>query len=255
MSVKEGTVMLLRGKTALITGCLKGIGYEALQLFARNGADILACCQHEDPVFEEHRQKLAAETGVTITPYYFDLSNAEEIMSAMKRVAAEKRRVDILLNIAGTTEDSLFHMTTMASMRRVFEINFFSQMLVSQYVSKLMVRQKSGTIINVSSITAIDGNVGQTSYSASKAALIGATKTLASELAEYNIRVNAIAPGIIQTDMTAAIPAQTFEKLCSRIPMGRAGLPSEVAGVMLFLASDLSSYVTGQVLRIDGGIG
>ncbi len=146
-------------------------------------------------------------------------------------------------------------MTTMASMRRVFEINFFSQMLVSQYVSKLMVRQKSGTIINVSSITAIDGNVGQTSYSASKAALIGATKTLASELAEYNIRVNAIAPGIIQTDMTAAIPAQTFEKLCSRIPMGRAGLPSEVAGVMLFLASDLSSYVTGQVLRIDGGIG
>jgi len=247
--------MLLRGKTALVTGCLKGIGYEALQLFARNGADILACCQREDPVFEENRHKLAVETGVTITPYYFDISDPEKIKSTMKQVIVGKHKVDILLNIAGMTQDSLFHMTTMESMRRVFDINFFAQMLISQYVSKLMARQKSGSIVNVSSITAIDGNAGQISYSASKAALIGATKTLASELAVYNIRVNAIAPGIIKTDMTAVIPAQSMQKLCSRIPMGRPGLPSEVAAVMLFLASDLSSYITGQVLRIDGGIG
>jgi 3-oxoacyl-[acyl-carrier protein] reductase len=146
-------------------------------------------------------------------------------------------------------------MTAMASMKRVFEINFFAQMQISQFASKLMVRQKSGSIIFVSSITALDGNPGQTSYSSSKAALLGATKTLATELAEHNIRVNAIAPGVIQTDMTAALPAQTYERLCARIPMKRAGLPSEVAGVMLFLASELSNYVTGQVLRIDGGIG
>ena len=253
--LKEGTIMLLGGKTALITGCLKGIGYEAMQLFARNGADILACCQQESPEFEESRQKLAVENGASITPYYFDLSDPDQIKSAMKQVVADKHKVDILLNIAGMTQDSLFLMTTMESMRRVFEINFFAQMLISQYASKLMVRQKSGTIVNVSSITALDGNAGQTSYSASKAAIIGATKTLASELAQYNIRVNAIAPGIIKTDMTAAIPAPSFQKLCSRIPMGRPGLPSEVAGVMLFLASDLSSYVTGQVMRIDGGIG
>jgi 3-oxoacyl-[acyl-carrier protein] reductase len=247
--------MLLKGKTALITGCLKGIGHAAMQLFARSGANILACCQREDSEFEAGRCALAAETGVAIIPYYFDLANAEEIRLAMKQVAAARHKVDILLNIAGMTDDSLFHMTTMESMRTVFEINFFSQMLVSQYVSKLMVRQKSGSIINVSSISAIDGNVGQISYSASKASLIGATKTLATELAGQNIRVNAIAPGVIKTDMTAAIPVESFNKLCARIPMGRPGLPSEVAGVMLFLASDLSSYVTGQVLRIDGGIG
>lgn len=248
-------IMLLKGKTALITGCLKGIGHAAMQLFARSGANILACCQREDPEFEASRQILATETGATIIPYYFDLANAEEIRSAMKQVTAARHKVDILLNIAGMTNDSLFHMTTMESMRSVFEVNFLSQMLVSQYVSKLMIRQKSGSIINVSSISALDGNAGQTSYSASKAALIGATKTLATELAEQNIRVNAIAPGIIKTDMTAAIPAESFQKLCARIPMGRPGLPAEVAGVMLFLASDLSSYVTGQVLRIDGGIG
>jgi len=247
--------MLLAGKTAMITGSLKGIGYEALQLFARNGADILACCQQENSAFEENRQKLALETGVSITPYYFDLSNPEEISAAMKKIAADKRRVDVLLNVAGMTLDSLFPMTAMASMKRVFEINFFAQMQISQFASKLMARQKSGSIIFVSSITALDGNPGQTSYSSSKAALLGATKTLATELAEHNIRVNAIAPGVIKTDMTVALPVQTYESLCARIPMKRAGLPSEVAGVMLFLASDLSSYVTAQVLRVDGGIG
>jgi 3-oxoacyl-[acyl-carrier protein] reductase len=159
------------------------------------------------------------------------------------------------LNIAGMTEDSLFPMTTMPSMKKVFEINFFSQMLISQYVSKLMIRQKSGAIINVASITALDGNPGQISYGSSKAALIGATKTLASELAEHNIRVNAVAPGVIKTDMTSALSESALQKLASRIPMGRLGLPCEVAGVLLFLASDHSSYVTGQTIRIDGGIG
>jgi 3-oxoacyl-[acyl-carrier protein] reductase len=161
----------------------------------------------------------------------------------------------VLLNVAGMTLDSLFQMTSIASMKRVFEIDFFAQMQISQFASKLMARQKSGSIIFISSITALDGNAGQISYSSSKAALLGATKTLATELAVHNIRVNAIAPGFIKTDMTAALPAQAYERLCARIPMKRAGLPSEVAGVMLFLASDLSSYMTGQVLRIDGGIG
>jgi 3-oxoacyl-[acyl-carrier protein] reductase len=247
--------MLLEGKTALITGCLKGIGYHAMELFAKQGANIWACCQHEEAAFEAAIKQLAADTGMTITPLYFDLANVEEIKAAMKQVASSKQRIDILLNIAGITQDSLFHMTSMDSMRRVFEINFFSQMLITQYVTKIMTRHRSGSVINVSSITGMDGNPGQISYSASKAALIGATKTLASELAEYNIRVNAVAPGVIKTDMTAVIPAEKFQALCARIPMNRVGLPSEVTGVMLFLASDLSSYVTGQVLRIDGGIG
>ncbi len=246
---------LLAGKTALITGCLKGIGMAAMQLFARSGANVLACCQRADPDFEMIRQELERETGVTITPYIFDLADVEQTRSAMKQVAMDRHRVDALLNIAGMTQDSLFQMTTLESMSRVFDINFFSQMLITQYISKLMVRQKAGSIINVSSVSALNGNAGQLSYSASKAALLGATKTLATELAEHNIRVNAVAPGVIKTDMTAAIPLERFHQLCARIPMGRPGLASEVAGVMLFLASDLSTYVTGQVLRIDGGIG
>lgn len=247
--------MLLQGKTAIITGCLKGIGRSAMELFARQGCNVFAGCQYEDAAFQAAISQLASETGVTITPLYFDLARPEEIKAAMRKIASARQEIDILLNIAGMTHDSLFHMTTMESMRGVFEVNFFSQMLVCQYVTKLMARRKSGSVILVSSVTGIDGNPGQISYSASKAALIGATKTLAAELAEHNIRVNAVAPGVIQTDMTAAIPAEAFQKLCARIPMGRAGLPSEVAGVLLFLASDLSSYVTGQVLRIDGGIG
>ena len=246
---------MLEGKTALITGCLRGIGYEAMQLFARSGANILACCQHQDPAFEDARQQLAEESGVTVTPFYFDMASADEIRFAMKQLALERHKVDILLNIAGIAHDSLFQMTTLDSMRSVFDVNFFSQMLITQYAGKLMARQKSGSIVNVSSISAIDGNAGQISYSSSKAALIGATKTLASELAEHNIRVNAIAPGVIKTGMTAALSAAALENLCARIPMKRMGLPCEVAGVMLFLASDLSSYITGQVLRVDGGIG
>jgi len=247
--------VLLQGKTALITGCLKGIGHDAMELFARQGANVWACCQHPDPVFDARAAALAAEAGVWIRPLCFDLTDPEQVKAAMRQVIGAKQNVDVLVNNAGMTQDSLFQMTTLESMKKVFEVNFFSQMLVTQSVTKLMARNKAGSVIQVSSITAIDGNPGQISYSASKAALIGATKTLAAELGEHGIRVNAVAPGVIQTDMTAALPPEKFQKLASGIPMRRAGLPSEVAGVMLFLASDLSSYVTGQVIRIDGGMG
>ena len=197
--------MLLKGKTALITGCLRGIGRDSMDLFARQGANIVACCQYEDVGFAVAVQQLAIETGVTITPLYFDLANPDQIKAGMKQVASSRQTVDILLNIAGIAHDSLFHMTSMDSLRSVFEINFFSQMIITQYVTKLMMRHRYGSVIMVSSITGIDGNPGQLSYSASKAALIGATKTLALELAEHNIRVNAIAPGVINTDMLSHI--------------------------------------------------
>lgn len=247
--------MLLAGKTALITGCLKGIGFETMQLFARTGANIYACCQMADNAFETARTELAAQTGVTITPLYFDLAREEEVKSAMRQLLSAKAPIDILLNVAGMTEDARFPMTTAQSIRRVYEINVVASMLITQSVSRLMGLRRSGSIVNVSSISALDGNEGQLSYSASKAALLGATRTLASELAPQNIRVNAIAPGVIETDMTAAIPVAAREKLKSRIPMRRLGQPREVAGVLLFLASDLSRYITGQVIRVDGGIG
>lgn len=247
--------MLLKGKTAVITGCLKGIGRAAMELFAREGCNVWACAERQDAEFETAVGALAKETGAVVTPLYFDLTQPEQVKAAIRQIVSAKQSVDVLLNIAGMTRDALFQMTTLDAMKAVFEVNFFSQMLITQYVAKLMARQHSGSVIFVSSVTAMDGNRGQLSYSASKAALLGATKTLATELADDGIRVNAIAPGVVQTDMISAIPEKALEGLRARIPMRRMGLPVEVARVMLFLASDLSSYVTGQVLRIDGGIG
>jgi 3-oxoacyl-[acyl-carrier protein] reductase len=246
--------MILKDKNAVVTGCLKGIGRSTMEIFARQGANVWACCQAPSDEFESQAKELAQETGTLIIPVYFDLADSEQIKAGVKAIMSAKRSVDILVNVAGMTHNALFHMTTMESMRQVFEIDFFSQMLVTQYLTKLMVRQKSGSVINVSSVTGMDGNPGQVAYSAAKAALIGATKTLAAELAEHNIRVNAVAPGVIKTDMTADLAANKLDALVGKTKLGRSGLPEEVAKVMLFLASDLSSYMTGQVVRIDGGM-
>lgn len=247
--------MLLAGKNVVITGCLKGIGRETMELFAQNGANIWACAQAQHQDFESHIEKLANENGVTITPVYFDLSDQEQIKSGMKSIMFAKQKIDVLVNIAGLTYNALFHMTPMEKMKYVFEIDFFSQILVTQYITKLMVRQKFGNVINISSIAGIDGNPGQVAYSSCKAALIGATKTLAAELAEFNIRVNAIAPGVIKTDMTSNLAPDALKRLMKKCVLNRPGMPGEVANVLLFLASDMSTYITGQVLRVDGGIG
>jgi 3-oxoacyl-[acyl-carrier protein] reductase len=246
---------LLKGKTAVITGCLKGIGKAALDLFAVNGADLFACCQFETEDFKEHLDNLAKDHGVTIIPVYFDLSNPEQIKAAVKHIQSSKKSVDILVNIAGMTQDALFHMITMDQMKKVFEVNFFAQMFLTQYITKLMLRNKKGSVINISSISALDGNPGQLSYSASKAALIGATKTLSAELAPNGIRVNAIAPGVIKTEMTEGLAEKAIHRQMSRSSLKHMGLPAEVASAILFLASDLSSYITGQIVRVDGGIG
>ncbi|MEG2882686.1 MAG: SDR family oxidoreductase [Christensenella sp.] len=245
---------MLRGKTVVITGCLRGIGRSTLDVFAQSGADIFACAQNEEDEFSAHIQELSAQYAVEITPVYFDLANSESIKSGMKQIISSKKKIDALINIAGVTYNALFVMTSIDKMREVFEIDFFSQMLITQYISKLMLRQKSGSIVTVASIAG-DGNAGQIAYSAAKAAVIGATKTLAAELGTAGIRVNAVAPGVIKTDMTMALPDDIFSKLVSKADIPRAGEPDEVAKVLLYLASDLSSYVTGQVIRIDGGMG
>jgi 3-oxoacyl-[acyl-carrier protein] reductase len=247
--------MLLKGKNAVVTGCLKGIGRSTLDLFARNGANVWACCQYESPEFSEHIKELAATNNVWITPLYFDLLDPEQIKTAAHSIRESKQPVDILVNIAGMTHDALFHMTTMDQMKKVFEVNFFSQMLLTQYITKNMIRHKSGSVISISSISALDGNPGQLSYTASKAAIIGATKTLSAELAGYGIRVNAVAPGVINTEMTANLPTEVMARLMARSDLKHMGLPEEVAEVILFLASDMSSYITGQIIRVDGGIG
>jgi len=246
---------LLKGKTAVLTGCMKGIGKATMETFAQNGADIFACCQFENQEFWAYIESLSKTNGVSITPVVFDLGDSEQIKNAAKIINSSKKRIDILVNIAGMTEDAIFHMISMEQMKKIFEINFFAQMLLTQYITKLMLRNKKGSVINIVSITGIDGNPGQLSYSASKGALIAATKTLSAELAPQGIRVNAIAPGVIKTDMTEKLSPETFTHLMDKSALKHMGMASEVAGAILFLASDLSSYITGQILRVDGGIG
>ena len=246
--------MLLTGKNSVITGCLKGIGRSTLEIFAKSGSNIWACALSPDEEFDVFCRKLALENNVWIRPVYFDLLDQEQIKAALKLIATDKKPVDVLVNIAGMTKDALFHMIPIDQMKMIFEVNFFSQMYITQFITKLMLRQKSGSVINISSISALDGSYGQLSYSASKAALIGATKTLSAELAEKGIRVNALAPGVIGTDMVKLVPEETIQKHITQMKIKRLGNVEEVSKAILFLASDLSAYITGQVIRIDGGI-
>jgi len=247
--------LLLEKQNFVITGCIRGIGKSTLETFAKNGANVYACAQEKNLEFEQFVELISHENSVDITPIYFDLSDEDEVKIGMRQIMADKKPIHGLVNIAGMVLNGLFNMTSIHSMKEVFMINFFSQMLITQYITKLMIRQKFGSVVNVSSIAGLDGNPGQIAYSSSKAALIGATKTLAGELGGYGIRVNAVAPGVVSTDMTKTLPKDKFDALVSKSSIPRAGTPEEVANVLLYLVSDLSQYVTGQILRVDGGIG
>jgi 3-oxoacyl-[acyl-carrier protein] reductase len=247
--------MLLKDKTAVITGCLQGIGRSTLEIFAQNGADIFACSQRDDEEFSRYISNLSENCRVSITPVCFDLLDEEAVKGGAKLIQKTKKQIDILVNVAGANFDALFHMVTMEQLKKTFSINFFSQILFTQYITRLMLKNGRGSVINISSISALDGNPGQLSYASSKAALIAATKTLSQELGPKGIRVNAVAPGVIDTAMTAGLPEEAMSRQMSKSELKRRGLPQEVAGVILYLASDMSSFVTGQVIRVDGGIG
>jgi len=247
--------MLLAGKTAVVTGCLQGIGKATLVAFARQGANLFACVQQEDEAFLHFIRDLSEEHGVSITPVSFDLLDDASIKQAAMTIQKAKQPIDILVNVAGITLDALFPMVTLAQMQKTFTINFFSQMVFTQYMTRLMLRNKSGCVINIASISGLDGNVGQLSYSASKAAMVAATKTLSAELAPQGIRVNAVAPGVIQTAMTENLPESVIAEKMAAAAISRPGLADEVANTLCWLASDAASYVTGQVIRVDGGIG
>lgn len=248
-----GLAMLLKGKSAVITGCARGIGKRTVEVFARNGANIWACCRKPAAEFEGYIYQLQQACGVRITPVYFDLADSVQLKAGMKTILNSKANVDILVNNAGITHNALFQMTTIGQMKTIFEINFFAQMEITQYILRLMTRQKSGNIINISSSAALDGDSGRSAYGASKAAMICVTRALARELASSNIRVNAIAPGITQTDMLQSMTEKVIADRLQTACIKRPADTREIADAILFLASDLSSYVTGQVLRVDGG--
>jgi 3-oxoacyl-[acyl-carrier protein] reductase len=247
--------MLLKDKNAVITGCSRGIGKKILEAFAQNGANIWACYRKPDPETEKYLKELSEKNGITITPVYFDLAIEEQIKDGIKTISSSKQKIDVLVNNAGITFNSLFQMTSVIKMREIFEINYFSQMVFTQYIAKIMVKYKGGSIINISSTAALDGNSGRSVYGASKAAVLCSTKAMAEELAMYNIRANCIAPGLTGTDMvTESMTSETIQKTVDQTKLKRMGQPSEIAEAVLFLASDMSSYITGQVIRVDGGL-
>ena len=244
---------MIESKTCLLTGCLSGIGKATLIHLAERGYNILAGIQFSDKQFLDFCNDLSRKNKTKIIPIVFDLQDENSIKTAVKEIRKTQLDVDSLVNIAGMTIDSNSLMASSSDMTKVYKINVVSQILLTQYILRLMLRKKSGSIIFISSISALDGMPGQLSYSSSKGALISATKTFSREFAKNGIRFNCIAPGIINTQMNEIVPEEILEERLHRTALKRIGMPSEVASTIEFLISDLSSYVTGQVIRVDGG--
>jgi len=244
----------LEGKTALITGCNRGIGRSILESFVEEGACVVACTRKVDDELKESYQQLVEHNGVQIYPICMDLSDQESIKNGMKEVGDLKIPIDILVNNAGVAKFRPMIMTKIDDFKEMMQVNLYAPVQISQFVIKSMVRQKKGSIINFSSVSGMDMNTGNAAYGASKAAIASLTRTMAKELAKINIRVNAIAPGFVETDMNKQIAADYMGTMLQQIALGRIAKPEEVARVALFLASDESSYLTGQIIRIDGGM-
>jgi 3-oxoacyl-[acyl-carrier protein] reductase len=236
---------LLEDKIAIVTGCNRGIGKAILDVFIENGATVFAVSRKHGSL-----QDYALEKRVV--PNYLDVTDKSAVKDLFLNLKKQAGRLDILVNNAGIMQDALLGMITDSQIHATFEVNVFANIIMMQYASKMMTRQRSGSIINLSSIMGICGNAGQIVYAASKGAVIAMTKSAAKELAPQHIRVNAVAPGIIATDFLSNVQWEKLEILKSKVGMGTFGSPHDVAKAVLFLASDLSTYVSGQILGIDG---
>lgn len=244
---------LLEGKVALITGASRGIGKAVAQKFAAQGAQLALTCTNITDAVKQFEDELNA-SGTKAKFYATDASNVEASLELVKDVVATFGRIDVLVNNAGITRDVALKRMTEEQWDQVLTVNLKSVFCMTKAVQPIMWKQAGGSIINMSSVVGVSGNANQCNYSASKAGIIGFTKSAAKELGVRGIRCNAVAPGFIETDMTAVLPEEVRAAWAASIPLRRGGKPEDVANVCTFLASEMSDYVTGQVLHVCGGM-
>lgn len=240
-------------KYAVVTGGSRGIGRAIVKRLAEDGMDVVfSYVSNEDAAKET--VDLCNACGVKVKGIRADVSNPDECEMFVKEALNELSRIDVLVNNAGITRDNLIMRSSNEDLDRIVDVNLKGPFYMMRQVSRIMLKQKAGSIINMSSVVGIMGNAGQVNYAATKAAVIGMTKSLAKEIASRHIRVNAIAPGMIGTDMLGAVAENEQEKLKEMVPLGEIGKPEDVANLVSFLASDDSRYITGQVINVDGGM-
>lgn len=244
--------MVLKGRVAMVTGGARGIGKEIALLFAKEGADIAICDVNAEAL--SSTQKEIETLGRSVVTGVVDVTKSDQVEAFVQKILDKFKKIDILVNNAGITRDGLLVRMSETDWDLVLAVNLKGAFNCTKSVSKIMMKQRDGRIVNMASIIGIMGNAGQANYAASKGGLIALTKTVAKELASRNVRANAIAPGFIQTDMTAKLSDDVKSEMLKFVPLGKFGTVQDVANLALFLASDDSAYITGQVIQVDGGM-
>jgi len=244
--------MKLKDKVSLITGAGQGIGKEIAFTFGKEGSEVVICDVNIEQALKTKEELEKENIGAEV--FQVDVSDYQQVEDMVNKILDKFSKIDILVNNAGITRDNLILRMSEEDWNRVLNVNLKGTFNCIKAVSRVMIKQKKGKIINIASVVGIMGNIGQANYSASKAGVIALTKTTAKELASRNINVNAVAPGFISTEMTARLPEEIKQKMLAQIPLSRFGLPKDVAKACLFLASDDADYITGQILVVDGGL-
>lgn len=242
---------ILEGKVCLVTGANRGIGKAIAERYAEEGATVFANAR-QDASLDDWAKECSGKNPGTVIPIYFDITNGAACKEAIMKIKSDCGKIDVLVNNAGMVTYEMLPMIDFDQLRNMFEVNVIAMIQLVQLASRIMTRQKSGSIINMSSIVGVQGVKGQLGYSATKGAVISITKSAAKELAEHNIRVNAIAPGMVGTERLIGVFEKNLDEKLSHIGMGRMATPEEIADACVYLGSDLSTYVTGQILGVDG---